>query len=255
MTRLAGKTALITGAARGIGSAFAQAYIREGARVVIADIDMDRARDTAAKIGAHAVRMDVSDLSSITSAVAEAAEALGQIDILINNAAVFTAAPIVEISAADYTRTFDINVKGTLFTMQAVARHMIDRGIRGRIINMASQAGRRGEPLVAVYCATKAAVISLTQSAGLNLIQHGINVNAIAPGVVDGEHWDGVDAFFAKYENKQPGQKKAEVGAGVPFGRMGHAEDLTGMAIFLASDEADYIVAQTYNVDGGQWLS
>ena len=120
---------------------------------------------------------------------------------------------------------------------------------------MASQAGRRGEPLVAVYCATKAAVISLTQSAGLNLIEHGINVNAIAPGVVDGEHWDGVDALFAKYENKQPGQKKQEVGMAVPFGRMGRPEDLAGMAIFLASDEADYIVAQTYNVDGGQWMS
>ena len=88
--------------------------------------------------------------------------------------------------------------------MQAVARGMIERGAGGKIINMASQAGRRGEPLVAVYCATKAAVISLTQSAGLNLIEHGINVNAIAPGVVDGEHWDGVDAFFAKYENKAP---------------------------------------------------
>lgn len=255
MTRLAGKTALITGAARGIGTAFAQAYLREGARVVIADIDIDRARDTAQAIGAQAVRMDVSDVTSITGAVAEAAEILGQIDILINNAAVFTAAPIVEITTADYARTFDINVKGTLFTMQAVARHMIERGIRGRIINMASQAGRRGEPLVAVYCATKAAVISLTQSAGLNLIRHGINVNAIAPGVVDGEHWDGVDAFFAKYEHKQPGQKKAEVGAAVPYGRMGRAEDLTGMAIFLASDEAEYVVAQTYNVDGGQWLS
>jgi galactitol 2-dehydrogenase len=255
MTRLAGKTALITGAARGIGTAFAQAYVREGARVVIADIDIDRARYTAQAIGARAVRMDVSDVTSITGAVAEAAEILGQIDILINNAAVFTAAPIVEITTADYARTFDINVKGTLFTMQAVARHMIDRGVRGRIINMASQAGRRGEPLVAVYCATKAAVISLTQSAGLNLIRHGINVNAIAPGVVDGEHWDGVDAFFAKYENKQPGQKKAEVGAAVPYGRMGRAEDLTGMAIFLASDEAEYVVAQTYNVDGGQWLS
>jgi D-sorbitol dehydrogenase (acceptor) len=120
---------------------------------------------------------------------------------------------------------------------------------------MASQAGRRGEPLVAVYCATKAAVISLTQSAGLNLIGHGINVNAISPGVVDGEHWDGVDAFFARYEKKAPGQKKAEVGAGVPFGRMGSPEDLTGMAVFLASDEARYIVAQTYNVDGGQWMS
>eukprot|EP00163_Fabomonas_tropica_P031527 TRINITY_DN7528_c0_g1_i1.p1 TRINITY_DN7528_c0_g1~~TRINITY_DN7528_c0_g1_i1.p1 ORF type:complete len:130 (+),score=23.39 TRINITY_DN7528_c0_g1_i1:30-392(+) len=120
---------------------------------------------------------------------------------------------------------------------------------------MASQAGRRGEALVATYCATKAAVISLTQSAGLNLISHGINVNAIAPGVVDGEHWDGVDAFFAKYEGKPLGQKKKEVGDAVPYGRMGRASDLTGMAIFLASHEADYIVAQTYNVDGGQWMS
>jgi D-sorbitol dehydrogenase (acceptor) len=132
---------------------------------------------------------------------------------------------------------------------------MIERGKGGKIINMASQAGRRGEPLVAVYCATKAAVISLTQSAGQNLIQHGINVNAIAPGVVDGEHWEGVDAFFAKYENKAIGQKKKEVSESVPFGRMGVAEDLTGMAIFLASAEAEYIVAQTYNVDGGQWMS
>jgi NAD(P)-dependent dehydrogenase (short-subunit alcohol dehydrogenase family) len=132
---------------------------------------------------------------------------------------------------------------------------MIERGQGGKIINMASQAGRRGEALVGVYCASKAAVISLTQSAGLNLIRHGINVNAIAPGVVDGEHWDGVDALFAKLEGKAPGEKKAEVGAGVPYGRMGTAEDLTGMAVFLASAEADYIVAQTYNVDGGQWMS
>ena len=255
MNRLAGKKALITGAARGIGRAFAEAYIREGAQVAIADIDIDRARPTAAEIGAIAVRMDVTDQASIDAAVAEAVTEMGQVDILINNAALFTAAPIVEITRQDYARVFDINVGGTLFTLQAVARHMIERGIKGRIINMASQAGRRGEPLVAVYCATKAAVISLTQSAGLDLIRHGINVNAISPGVVDGEHWDGVDAFFAKYEGKAPGQKKAEVGAGVPFGRMGTAEDLTGMAVFLASDEAEYIVAQTYNVDGGQWMS
>jgi D-sorbitol dehydrogenase (acceptor) len=120
---------------------------------------------------------------------------------------------------------------------------------------MASQAGRRGESLVSVYCASKAAVISLTQSAGLNLIQHGINVNAISPGVVDGEHWDGVDVFFAKYEKKEAGQKKKEVAAAVPFGRMGTVDDLTGMAVFLASDSASYVVAQTYNVDGGNWMS
>lgn len=255
MTRLVGKTALVTGAARGIGRAFAERYIAEGAQVAIADINIAQAKETATAIGATAIEMDVTDQTSIDAGVAQTIDALGHIDILINNAALFTAAPVTEIDRADFDRVFAINVAGTLFTMQAVARHMIDRGNGGKIINMASQAGRRGEPLVAVYCASKAAVISLTQSAGLNLIQHGINVNAIAPGVVDGEHWDGVDAFFAKYEGKAPGQKKAEVGAAVPFGRMGTAEDLTGMAVFLASDDAAYVVAQTYNVDGGNWMS
>lgn len=257
MTRLLGKTALITGAARGIGRAFAERYVAEGARVAIGDIDLARAAATAAEIGpaAIAVEMDVTRQDSIDRAVAQTVEQLGHIDILINNAAIFTAAPITEITRDDFQRVFDINVSGTLFTLQAVAKHMIERGQGGKIINMASQAGRRGEALVAVYCATKAAVISLTQSAGLNLIKHGINVNAIAPGVVDGEHWDGVDAFFAHYENKPRGQKKIEVGQSVPFGRMGRAEDLTGMAVFLASSDADYVVAQTYNVDGGNWMS
>lgn len=257
MKRLEGKTALITGAARGIGRTFAEAYLREGAKVVIADIDADRGAETAKELGENTafVRLDVTDQDSIDQVIASAAETFGQIDILINNAAIFTAAPIVEIDRADYDRVFAINVSGTLFMMQAVARHMIDRGIKGKIINMASQAGRRGEALVGVYCASKAAVISLTQSAGLNLIKNGINVNAIAPGVVDGEHWDGVDAFFAKYENKILGQKKKEVGEAVPFGRMGTAEDLTGMAVFLATEEADYVVAQTFGVDGGNWMS
>jgi len=257
MKRLNGKSALVTGAARGIGLAFAKAYVAEGARVSIADIDIDRARRAAAEIGdaAIAIELDVTNQASIDAAIASTIKQLGQIDILINNAAVFTAAPIVEITRDDYAQAFDVNTAGTLFTLQAVARHMIAHGIKGKIINMASQAGRRGEPLVAVYCASKAAVISLTQSAGLNLIQHGINVNAIAPGVVDGEHWDGVDAFFARYEGKPHGQKKKEVGEAVPYGRMAQASDLTGMAVFLASKDADYIVAQTYNVDGGNWLS
>ncbi len=257
MTQLAGKSALITGAARGIGLAFAKAYVAKGARVAIADIDIERARTAAAEIGdsAIALQMDVTDQNSIDAGVAETVKAFGQIEILINNAAIFTAAPISEITQQDYQRVFDVNVRGTLFTMQAVANHMIKRGIKGRIINMASQAGRRGESLVSVYCASKAAVISLTQSAGLNLIQHGINVNAISPGVVDGEHWDGVDVFFAKYEKKEAGQKKKEVAAAVPFGRMGTVDDLTGMAVFLASDSASYVVAQTYNVDGGNWMS
>lgn len=257
MNRLSGKRALITGAARGIGLEFARAYLAEGAQVAICDINIDAATAAAGDLGqgAIAVRLDVTDQTSIDGCVAEVEDAFGGIDILINNAALFTAAPLTEITRADYDRIFAVNVSGTLFMMQAVARGMVHRGSGGRIINMASQAGRRGESLVAVYCASKAAVISLTQSAGLNLIRHGINVNAIAPGVVDGEHWDGVDAFFARHEGKAPGQKKREVGAAVPLGRMGTAADLTGMAIFLASPEADYIVAQTYNVDGGNWMS
>ena len=255
--RLEGKSAIITGSARGIGRAFAEAYAREGARVAIADIDLERARVTAAEIGpaAYAVRLDVTDQSSIDAAVKTVEQAAGGIDILVNNAALFDLAPIVEITRQSYDRLFSINVAGSLFMLQAVARSMIAAGRGGKIINMASQAGRRGEALVAVYCATKAAIISLTQSAGLDLIKHGINVNAIAPGVVDGEHWDGVDALFARYENLPPGEKKRQVGEAVPFGRMGTPQDLTGMAIFLATSEADYIVAQTYNVDGGNWMS
>lgn len=255
--RLQGKTALVTGAARGIGLAFARAYLAEGAQVAIADINLAAAEKAAADLGpkAHAIALDVTKQDSIDAAFAEAIGRMGKLDILINNAALFSAAPIVDITRADHDKLFAVNVAGTLFCLQAAARHMIARGQGGTIINMASQAGRRGEGLVAVYCATKAAVISLTQSAGLDLIKHGINVNAIAPGVVDGEHWDGVDAFFARYEGKAPGQKKREVGAAVPFGRMGVAEDLTGMAIFLATPEAKYIVAQCFGVDGGNWMA
>jgi NAD(P)-dependent dehydrogenase (short-subunit alcohol dehydrogenase family) len=257
MKRLEGRSALITGSARGIGRSFAEAYAREGARVAIADIDIGRARATAGEIGpaTYAVEMDVTRQASIDAAVAACVKEAGGIDILVNNAALFDLAPIVEITRESYDRLFSINVAGTLFTLQAAARQMIAQGRGGKIINMASQAGRRGEALVAVYCATKAAVISLTQSAGLDLIRHGINVNAIAPGVVDGEHWDGVDALFARYENRPLGEKKRLVGEEVPFGRMGTADDLTGMAIFLASKESNYVVAQTYNVDGGNWMS
>jgi NAD(P)-dependent dehydrogenase (short-subunit alcohol dehydrogenase family) len=255
--RLQGKSALITGAARGIGAAFARAYAAEGATVAIADIDLARAEATAQSIGpaAYAVALDVTSQASIDAGVRAVEERAGALDILVNNAALFDLAPFTEITRESYDRLFAINVAGVLFTMQAASRSMIARGQGGKIINMASQAGRRGEALVAVYCATKAAVISLTQSAGLALIKHGINVNAIAPGVVDGEHWDGVDALFARYEGRPPGEKKRLVGEAVPAGRMGTPEDLTGMAVFLASRESDYVVAQTHNVDGGNWMS
>lgn len=255
--RLQGRRALITGAARGIGAAFAAAYVREGATVAVADINIDQARATAEALGptAYAVPLDVTRQESIDAAMATVTERSGGLDILVNNAGVFDLAPVVEVTRASYDRIFAVNVAGLLFTLQAAARVMSGQGTGGKIINMASQAGRRGEALVSVYCASKAAVISLTQSAGLDLIRHRINVNGIAPGVIESDMWDQVDALFAKYENRPSGEKKRLVGEAVPFGRMGTPEDMTGMAVFLASSESDYIVAQTYNVDGGNWMS
>jgi D-sorbitol dehydrogenase (acceptor) len=255
--RLKGKSAFITGAGRGIGFAFAESYLREGAQVAIGDVNREEAEKAAAALGpsCHAVHIDVTKRASIDAGIASAVAKFGKLDILVNNAAVFDLAPIVEITEASYNRNFAVNVFGTLFTLQAAARQMIAQGHGGKIINMASQAGRRGEALVAVYCASKAAVISLTQSAGLDLIKHGIHVNGIAPGVIDTPMWAEVDALFAKYENRPLGEKKRLVGEAVPQGRMGTPEDLSGMAVFLASKESDYIVAQTYNVDGGNWMS
>lgn len=257
MNRLQGKSALITGAARGIGRGFAQKYIEEGAQVAIADIDLDAAKKTASELGpdAYPIHIDVSDQNSIEAAISDVVAQTKKLDILINNAALFDAAETIDITRESFDKLYGVNVAGTLFTLQAAAKQMIAQGHGGKIINMASQAGRRGESLVLVYCSSKAAVISMTQSAGLNLIKHGINVNAIAPGVVDGDHWVHVDAMFAKLEGKATGQKRAEVEAAVPAGRFAKPNDLVGMAVFLASHEADYIVAQTYNVDGGQWLS
>ncbi len=255
--QLKGKVAIITGAARGIGLAIAERYAAEGAEVVLADINVEGARKAAASVGNRAigVHLDVTKQASIDAMVAEVVEQRGGIDILVNNAGVFDLAPIVEITRESYARVYAVNVEGLLFTLQAAARRMIEQGRGGKIINFASQAGRRGEALVAVYCSSKAAVISLTQSAGLDLIKHKINVNAIAPGVVDNEHWEHVDAMFAKYENLKPGDKKRMVGAAVPFGRMARPDEIGGLATFLASQDADYIVAQTYNIDGGNWMS
>ena len=255
--KLQGRIAVVTGAGRGIGRAICERYVQEGAFVFVTDVDEAKAQAVASALGqqAAALKLDVTSQGSIDAMIQAVVAQQGRLDILVNNAGIFDLAPIVEITRESYRRVFAVNVEGLLFTLQAAAKQMIAQGQGGKIINFGSQAGRRGEALVAVYCASKAAVISLTQSAGLDLIKHRINVNGIAPGVVDGEHWDHVDSLFARYEGLAPGEKKRQVGAAVPFGRMARPEEIGGLATFLASSDADYIVAQTYNIDGGNWMS
>ncbi len=257
--RLQGKHAVLTGAGGGIGLAVAQAYIAQGAVCTV--VDMGSAApaelDAAANEGrAFYVQANVTDLTQVDAMLEAAERRFGDIQVLFNNAAIFEMAPFLESTEASYDKVFAVNVKGMFFVMQKTLARMVAQGTPGAsVINMSSQAGRRGEALVSHYCASKAAVISYTQSAALAMAPHKIRVNSISPGVVDTPMWAGVDALFAKYENLPIGEKKRRVGLAVPLGYMGSPKDIAGAAVFLASDEASYITAQTFNVDGGAVMS
>ena len=253
--------ALLTGAAGGIGLAVAAAFVQEGACCTVADIGAQATPGLAALMAAHPQQVhylptDVTRMDQITALVQAAHHRFGPITTLFNNAAIFDMAPLLESDEAMYDKLFAVNVKGAFFVMQQTLAHMVDQQVKGgSVINMASQAGRRGEALVSHYCASKAAIISYTQSAALAMAPQRIRVNAISPGVINTPMWAGVDALFAKYEHLPLGEKKKQVGQAVPLGYMGEPTDIAGAAVFLASDEASYITAQTLNVDGGNVMS
>ncbi|WP_118180479.1 L-iditol 2-dehydrogenase [Paraburkholderia phosphatilytica] len=256
--QLKDKVAIVTGGGAGIGEAVVRRYLLEGAKVVVVDVkaksELESTYADADKDRLLLLQSDITKRESIDEVVRSTVDRFGRVDILFNNAAIFDMRPLLEESWDIFDRVFAVNVKGLFFLMQRVARQMIEQG-GGKIVNMSSQAGRRGEALVSHYCASKAAVISYTQSAALALAPHHINVNAIAPGVIDTPMWKDVDALFARYEHRPIGEKKRLVGEAVPLGRMGRPDELTGAAVFLASADADYITAQTLNVDGGNWMS
>ena len=258
--RLNDRHAVLTGAGRGIGVAVTAAYLREGARCTAVDLGAQPSPEIQELLGKYPERLqyvaaDVTQAADIDRIVAEAGKRFGPIHILFNNAGIFDMAPLLESDEAMYDKLFAVNVKGAFFVMQKVLAHMVENQTRGAVINMSSQAGRRGEALVAHYCASKAAVLSYTQSAALAMAPHHIRVNGIAPGVISTPMWKHVDSLFAKYENLPVGAKIVQVGKAVPLGYMGDPTDIAGAAVFLASDEASYITAQTLNVDGGNWMS
>ena len=247
-TSLEGKTAFVTGANGGIGSATAEHFAALGARVMATDISDEFTGDCAAEYRKF-------DLGSNEGLQACADWISAEVpEVLFNNAAIFDMGSVLDADLAQYDRLFSINVRAMYAVMQSCSKALVAASKPGSLINLSSQAGHRGEALVAHYCATKAAVISYTQSAALALAPHKIRVNAISPGVVDTPMWGDVDALFAKFENKEIGQKKREVGKAVPLGYMGHPFEIARVAVFLASDQSQYITAQTLSVDGGSVL-
>ncbi|MEO5725063.1 MAG: SDR family NAD(P)-dependent oxidoreductase [Ilumatobacteraceae bacterium] len=239
--RLPGRRAIVTGAARGIGAAIAATLRREGADVVLLDLTEPELQATAAELGAKAIAVDLADAAAACRATEQAIEELGGIDILVNNAGILRMAPLLELTVENWDATFDVNVRAMLITTQAVAKRMIGDGVGGTIINMASMGGKLGSPNQAHYAASKAAVISLTRVAAMELGAHQIRVNCICPGYVLTEMGAATRTpeMVAKWSSLSP------------LGRCAEPSDVANMALFLASDESSYCTGQAMNVSGG----
>jgi NAD(P)-dependent dehydrogenase (short-subunit alcohol dehydrogenase family) len=255
--QLTGRTALVTGGAGGIGAAAAARLSFEGAFVVVADLNATAAAACAESLPGPAlgVELDVTSTHAITALVAQVESDVGGIDLLVNNAGLYDLEPLLAVTPAGFDRLFSVNTRGLFFVMQAVARAMVAAGRPGAIVNVASQAGRRGEAASAIYAATKAAVISLTRSAALALIADDIRVNAVAPGVVDTPMWVVVDRLHAETTGAVPGETLRQAVEAIPVHRMGTPDEIATAIVFLLTDASRYIVGQTLNIDGGTILS
>ncbi|MGI9253198.1 MAG: glucose 1-dehydrogenase [Thermomicrobiales bacterium] len=256
--RLAGKTAIVTGGASGIGRAIALRFGEEGAKVLVADLKQAACEKVVEEIvaaGGVAVpfAVDVTDKAQCEAMVAAEVEAFGELNILVNAAGVFRAGHTFDMTEEDWDFVFDVNCKGLFFCSQAGIKQMVDQGKGGRVINLASQSVRRGEPHIDLYCASKFAVVSLTQSMALAFAENGITVNGIGPGIIETPMWEVVDAQIAKREGLPKGAAKKRAVDAIPLGRIGYPEDVAGCALFLASDDASYITRQVIQVDGGNW--
>ena len=254
---LQGKSAVVTGAGRGIGRAIALQLADAGARVAAADIDADNANDASAAIqeaGGESVSIhaDVGDLAAIDRMILEARDAFGRIDVIVNNAGVTRFLDVMDVEEADWDRIHRVNAKGVFFCMQRAAREMIDQGDGGRIINIASIAGKGyAGTSNAAYAASKGAVISMTMIAAHQLAKHNINVNAICPGVTATDLSITNMRQRAERTGVTVDEMRAARDSRIPIGRANEPEDIADMARFLAGPGARNITGQTINVDGG----
>lgn len=262
MGRLDKHIALVTGAGRGIGRAIALRYASEGATVVITDVNEEGVRSVAdelRKAGAATVdafRCDSGDVTQIRAMVDRVAQRFGRLDVMVNNAGVIRVQPFLDVTEKDWDAIHHVNARGLFFSVQAAARQILQQEPlvlgrpRGKIINIASIAGRQGRPMFAAYAASKAAVISITQSSA-SAFAPSLTVNSICPGPVDTDMWKLIDQQYSAADGRPLGTAWKERMGGIPMGRPEKADDLTGMALFLASSDSDFITGQSYHVDGG----
>jgi 3-oxoacyl-[acyl-carrier protein] reductase len=247
--RLKGKVAVVTGSRRGIGRAIALEMAKEGARVVVSDIELKECQivcDEIRKLGSHAiaVKCDVTKKNEVNAMMEKAIQKFGRIDIMVNNAGVYVSKPFTETTEEDWDFMLNINLKGAFLCSSAASKHMIKQK-SGKIISTASIAGKVGFADSSAYCASKGGIISMTRELAMELAPYNINVNAVAPGVVDTNMTKGLME-----------DEKAKQGllTSIPLGRIGRPEDIAKAVVFLASEDSDYVTGHTLVVDGG-WLT
>ncbi len=253
--KLENRVAVVTGGGRGIGATICGRFAEEGALVGVMDIQDEAAQQVAEEIRgsggqAIAVACDVTDQGDVEQAADQVEQKLGPLAIWVNNAGVSYILPFLECTERIWDQTLEVNLKGAFLGCQAAIRRMLPRN-RGVIINMSSQSGRVGNSHYAAYCASKFGVIGLTQSLAVEFAGEGIRVNAICPGVVRTPMWDTQIEDYARKRDLQPGEVMPYFASKIPMGRIGKAEEVARVAVFLASDDADYITGQAINVSGG----
>jgi acetoin reductase-like protein len=258
--RLAGKVSIITGGAAGIGKAVCERFGQEGASVVVADYNRAGAEAVAAAIEtaggrAMALQADVTDKTQVDAMVTKTVQAFGRLDVIHNNAGIIQVKALLDLTEEDWDRVQAVNLKGTLFGIQAAARQMIAQGTGGRIICTASAAARRPNPYFAHYSASKGAVVNLVQASALALAPHNITVNSVCPGIVATAMWEHIDKVISAQEGLPVGEAIRRRLEGVPLRRVQEPEDVAGLVAFLASDDAAYITGQAYNVTGGMVMT
>ena len=251
-----GKVAVVTGAASGIGKGIAERLAADGARVVLADLDVSGAEAAAAQIGeqARAAACDVTSEPSLEALVAQTLEEFGRLDFFVNNAGILQISPVVETDVEDWDNMFAVNVRGMFLGSKVAAKQLIAQDEGGVIINASSGAGRHGVGMLSHYCATKACAISITQSLSIELAPHRVRVNAYAPGHIMTPMWDDIWEPYAARVGRSVEEIREQFLATIPWGRYGSAADVAPGVSWLCSDDAAYVTGQTIGINGGEWF-